>query len=128
MNGELHCAAAAEGVEQRPLKRYIILKILAALFYAAITAFILYGFIGGVLAASSPEARQASLAVFVIFFLVYGGLLYIVPFLISLLGLIFSSRRVKAGECVRSTVIYFAVFTALPVITWIATFLFAKYC
>ena len=127
MNGELHCAAAAEGVEQRPLKRYIILKILAALFYAAITAFILYGFIY-VFSAGSQETRQTAFVLFVLIFLVYGGLLYIVPFLISLLGLIFSARRVKTGECVRSTVIYFAVFTALPVITWIATFLFAKYC
>ena len=98
------------------MKNFKTLKIITAILYAVATAFITYLLING-----STENGLA-LAVFLIVFLVYGTLALSVPLISAIVGLIKSIFAYKNSNCTKATLIYFGVFTVLPVLTWVLFF------
>ena len=103
-------------------KKYIVLKILSAVFYAVITAFMVILFVDALI--DSKENGFVVLGYILI--LVTIGLSYLLPLILSVIGLILSSVAKSRGESKMGTVIYFLVFTCLPVVSWFVFLILTK--
>lgn len=103
-------------------KKYNILKILSAVFYAVITAFMVILFVDALI--DSKENGFVVLGYILI--LVTIGLSYLLPLILSAIGLILSLVAKSRGESKIGTVIYFLVFTCLPVVSWFVFLILTK--
>ena len=103
-------------------KKYTVLKILSAVFYAIITAFIIYCFLDALI-----ESKENGFAVLgYVLILVTVGISYLLPLILSVVGLILSAVAKSNGQATLKTVIYFLIFTALPLISWFVFLLLTK--
>ena len=100
--------------ETNNIKSFKTLKIVAAVLYA-ISAFITVWFMIDI--AVSPENLGAAFAI--VLWIVIAIPVLAVPLIVSLVGLILSAINKKRLQCTLGSVIYFAVFTALPIITFL---------
>ena len=103
-------------------KKYTVLKILSAVFYAIVTAFMIYCFFDAFV-----ESKENGFAVLgYVLILVTVGISYLLPLILSVVGLILSAVAKSRGESKMGTVIYFLVFTCLPVVSWFVFLLLTK--
>ena len=103
-------------------KKYTVLKILSAVGYGLITLFMLYVFFDAL-----SEVRENGFAILgYVIILVMVGICYLVPLILSTIGLILSAIARLKGESTIRTVIYFIVFTALPLVSWFIFLLLSK--
>lgn len=100
--------------ETNNIKSFKTLKIVAAVLYA-ISAFITVWFMIDI--AVSPENLGTAFAI--VLWIVIAIPVLAVPLIVSLVGLILSAINKKRLQCTLGSVIYFAVFTALPIITFL---------
>lgn len=101
------------------VRKYTLLKVLSAVFYGLITAFLIFYYITA-LVQSSENAGWVAVG-FILILCTY-GLGYILPFIISLVGMILSIISRAGNACKTGTVVYFIIFTCLPVATWLIFF------
>ena len=103
-------------------KKYTVLKILSAVFYVIVTVFILYCFFDALI-----ESKENGFAVLgYVLILVMVGICYLVPLILSTIGLILSAVAKSNGQSSLGTVIYFIIFTALPLVSWFVFLLLTK--
>lgn len=103
-------------------KKYTVLKILSAVFYAIVTAFIIYCFFDALV-----ESKENGFAVLgYVLILITAGISYLLPLILSVVGLILSAVAKSKGQGTIKTVIYFLIFTALPLISWFVFLLLTK--
>ena len=115
--------AAEEKPKKRPVA-VLVLQIITAIIYTLLTGFFISMLID---VAGTPPAQDGSfdgkglaLAVFLIMLIVFGGIGYIINLILSIVGIVVSSNAKKKELCGMGRVIYFVVFTLLPLITFIA--------
>ncbi len=99
--------------ESKPLKNFKVLKIITAVLYAIATAFVVWLMID---IATTPENLGTAFAIIAWFAIAIPVLA--VPLIVSLVELIVAIASKKREQCTWGSVIYFAVFTVLPVITF----------
>lgn len=104
-------------------KRYLVLKILSALFYALVTLFVLALFVSTL----TEQAGEVDLrALGFLLLLIYCGFGYVPGVAISLAGIIFSAINLRKNQSTVGTLIYFIIFTVLPVVTFIVFLLLVR--
>ena len=91
------------------------LKIITAIIYGLVTLFSAIFFI---LVAVGDNGNNLAYAILFIILLSYGSIIFGVSFLIALVGLIISVAKRKDYE-IKSTLKFFIVFSALPVLTYV---------
>ena len=99
------------------IKTFRYNKILSALLYGLVVAFILYIFLD----AYSSNSAWAGLGYAI--GLIYGGFGLAGSLVPTIIGLVRSIIGVKKGYCEKPTLIYFIIFTALPFITFLIALL-----
>lgn len=102
-----------EKTESTPLKKFKALKIVTAILFAVATLFVVYLAID---IASSPQNIGTAFALVVWICLAIGILA--VPMIVSLVGMILAIVNKKRSACTLGSVIYFIVFTVLPVVVF----------
>ncbi|MBQ7235911.1 MAG: hypothetical protein IJX03_01995 [Clostridia bacterium] len=100
--------------ENKPFKNFKVLKIITAVLYVVATAFVVWFMVD---IATAPENLGTAFAIIAWFAIAIPTLA--VPLIVSLVGLILSAMNKKRSQCTLGSVIYFAVFTALPIITFL---------
>lgn len=109
-----------EKTESTQLKKFKALKIATAVLFAVATLFVVYLAID---IASSPQNIGTAFALVIWICLAIGILA--VPMIVSLVGMILAIVNKKRSACTLGSVIYFIVFTVLPVIVFfICTIMF----
>ena len=109
-----------EKTESTQLKKFKALKIVTAVLFAIATLFVVYLAID---IASSPQNIGTAFALVIWICLAIGILA--VPMIVSLVGMIIAIVNKKRSACTLGSVIYFIVFTALPVVVFfICTIMF----
>ncbi len=99
-------------------KKYTVLKVLAIVFYALTLIYLIYGAIDVAVIPVEESARGIALAAYLTFGVIISGCIgFAVSIVISFVGGILSLIGYKKGNVKLSTVILFAVFVFLPVIT-----------
>ena len=102
----------------------IVWQVIVALLFISVTAFLTVLFLD-VINAPPPDkntidGRGIGLAVFLIFFVpAIGGIGYIANVVTSIVGIVVSVMNREKGTCGIMPLIYFIVFTILPIITFI---------
>jgi hypothetical protein len=91
------------------------LKIVTALIYGLVTLFSLIFFIS---VATGDDGTDLAYAILLIILLGYGSIFFGISLIISLIGLIITIVKRKDYE-VKSTLKFFIVFTALPILTYL---------
>ncbi len=105
-------------------KKYLVLKILSGLFYALVTLFVLVLFVSTI----TEQAGEIDLrALAFLLFLIYCGFGYIPGVAISLAGTILSAISLRKKKTTVGTLVYFIIFTVLPVITFLLFLLLVKF-
>ena len=99
------------------IKNFKINKIISAVFYALALAFSAVYYID--VAVTGGDWQGLGYAI-TLLLSVYAFAIAIIP---SLIGLIRSIVGVKKGYCEKATLIYFIVFTALPIVTWLISYI-----
>lgn len=95
------------------IKNFKINKIISAVFYALALAFTAFYYID---VAATGGDWQALGYVLTLYLSACAFAIALIP---SIVGLIRSIVGVKKGYCEKATLIYFIVFTALPIVTWL---------
>ena len=109
-----------EKIESTPLKKFKALKIVTAVLFSVATLFVVYLAID---IASSPQNIGTAFALVLWICLAIGILA--VPMIVSLVGMIITIVNKKRSACTLGSVIYFIVFTGLPVVVFfICTIMF----
>ena len=101
------------------IKKFKINKLISAALYAvafAWTAWILIDII-------SSGDRGLGFGIGIMVYLIFSAIANGVSLLPSLFGLIMSIVGVKKGYCEKSTLIYFIVFTLLPIATFFLNYI-----
>ena len=111
INGEMH----------KPLKNFKVLKIVTAVLYALAAIITLWFMID---IALTPKNIGTAFAI--VLWLAIAIPVLAVPLIVSLVGLILSAINKKRLQCTLGSMIYFAIFTALPVITFFVCVLIFK--
>ncbi|MBQ9756036.1 MAG: hypothetical protein IJV99_00385 [Clostridia bacterium] len=100
----------------------IFLKVLSAIIYLVVTAFLIYGLIGCL----DDKKVKVSLAFYLTFsVIIFGSIGNIISTIVSLVGLIISIIKRKNGGSMAD-VIYFIVMVILPALTEIVIILITK--
>jgi len=100
----------------------IFLKVLSAVIYLVVTAFLIYGLIGCL----DDKKVKVSLAFYLTFsVIIFGSIGNIISTIVSLAGLIISIIKRKNGGSMAD-VIYFIVMVILPALTEIVIILITK--
>ena len=103
---------------ENKIKKYSILKIIITILYFGITAFLLGAFIDSFNA--SGENVQLGIALtYAIVVVLFGAMGYGALLITSIIGLILSAVGLKREKTTKKTMIYFIVFTALTIITYL---------
>ncbi len=102
-----------EKTESTQLKKFKALKIVTAILFAVATLFVVYLAID---IASSPQNIGTAFALVIWICLAIGILA--VPMIVSLVGMILAIVNKKRSACTLGSVIYFIVFTVLPVVVF----------
>lgn len=100
----------------------IVWKIVVALIYVLVTAFIAYLLID---ALNTPPPQQGqidgrgfALAAFIILAIIFGLIGYLANVITSIIGIIVSSSHKKQQKCGNGSIVYFVIFTFLPIISF----------
>lgn len=105
--------------------RLIVLRVLTAVVFAIVTALLLWWYIDvlSTPVVSEPtngitiNQRSLALAFFIVIgLIIVGGIGYVVNLGLAITGLIISSIKYKKQTTTIGTLIYFIVFTALPIL------------
>ena len=100
------------------LKKYTPFKIILTVLYIVITGFLLFAFIDAL--NKTGEHVQLGIALtYAIVVILFGGIAYGVSLVLGLIGLIISAIGVKRNYSSIGTLVYFIVFTALPIVTYL---------
>ena len=103
-----------------PIQKFKLLKIFTAVLYAIATVLSVV-FMIDIL----NEPQNIGTAFALVVWLCLGAFALAVPLIISLVGLIVCALKVKKGESSKGSVIYFSIFSALPIITYfVCVFIF----
>lgn len=113
-------------VEEKPKKRSVavlVLQIITAVIYTLLTAYFVVLLID-VINTPPPQdgsfdSKGLALAAFLIITIAIGGIGYIVNLIVSIAGIIVSANAKKKELVGIGRVIYFVIFTLLPIITFI---------
>ncbi len=102
--------------------KYKVLWIITAILYALVTLFLAYT-LYDTLVGADPDTKGLSLALWLTFiFIIFGTFGYIATMIPPIIGLILTIVRRPNGLRVGQ-LIYFIIFTLLPVISWFAFFI-----
>ena len=104
--------------EERKVKNFKALKIITAILFAIVTVFSVVFMIDIII-----EPKNLGTAFALVIWLVFATPANAIPFIISAIGLVICSVKRKRGESDKRSVIYFTVFTALPVVVYLVCIL-----
>ena len=104
--------------QEKPLKKFKALRIIAFILYALATAFAVI-FLLDVLMAEEDLSRGIGFALWVYFCAVT----YLIVIIYCFISFIVVAVNKKRGNCTKGVVRYFVVFTVLPIITYALGFI-----
>ena len=104
--------------QEKPLKKFKALKIIAFILYALATAFALI-FLLDVLMVEEGLGKGIGVPLWIYFCAV----MYLIIVIYSLISFIVVAVNKKRGNCEKGVVRYFVVFTVLPIITYALGFI-----
>ena len=96
------------------MKKFTVLKIVAAVIYLLVTVVLFTIVLSSI---GKGEYWELGYVLLAIALGIYSIPLYLTQLIISVVGLIKSTKAKNNGEATKDSVIYFAIFTALPIIT-----------
>lgn len=97
--------------------KFLALRILAPIFFAITTAFLVYTFIDIIIDPGSNQGLSFALW-YTLIFIIFGTGGYIVSIIFPLIGMLLTLFRRPQGLRVGQ-LIYFIIFTILPIIFWV---------
>lgn len=107
--------------ESQEIKNYKSLKIINAVLFSIAAVFVL-GFMIDIVIQPQSVGTAFAIAIWIVISIP----VLAIPLFFSLISLIVTIFKKKSSECSVGTVIYFAVFTVLPVITFLICALVIK--
>jgi hypothetical protein len=99
-------------------RKYTILKVAVTILYIAITAFL----IGSVIDSMHAEGEAVQLGIaltYAIIVVIIGGIAYGISLIPSIIGIVLTSVGLKRKTNSFKSLLYFIIFTALPIITYL---------
>ncbi len=106
---------------EKPIKKFRALKIISLVLYVLTTAFTLI-FLLDVLGTEEGLGKGLGAALWIIF----SAIALAVPVIVSLISAIVSAVYRKRGQCVKGSLLFFLIFTALPIVTFVLCLLILK--
>lgn len=119
-------------LENKKTKKFLALKIISAVIFSVVTALLVWWFLEVLSTPLVSEStngvtineRSLALAFFIVIgLIIVGGIGYSINLVLSITGIILSSINYKKRTTAKGSLIFFIIFTILPVLTEILFFL-----